>query len=236
MENEQKDAPLSDEEKLSFLFTKNYDCKVCEKNFVCFAVRQSKLRVSAIDTDLYPRYQHIDPNHYEVRMCPYCGYAALNAYFDRITDKQAAMVAKEISPHFKPIEMQMPLSIDSVLYRYEMAMKCALASKARISYLALMNLKMAWVYRTCEDKQKEMMHLYDACQGFQEAFTSENFPIAGMDEFTMKYVIGELSRRLGDFNTAMRWIGDVLVAKGLPPALKERASYVKDLVRERVSD
>jgi len=234
MADEQKDAPLSDEEKLTYLYPKNYDCKVCEKNFMDFSVRQSKLRVISTDTDFYPRYQHVDPNHYDVLLCPYCGYAALTAYFDKLTDKQTEMIAKEVSPHFKPRELSVPRSLDDVLLHYEMAIKCATAIKARASYLALLNLKTAWVYRGI-DKQKETVCLFDACQGFQEAFTAENFPMAGMEEYTVKYLIGELSRRLGDYNAAMRWISGVLVDKSITPAIKDQASRVKDLIRDRVS-
>ena len=225
-------TPPTEEEILAYLYPKSYHCPVCEKDFSDFAVRKSKLRTQKIDSDFYTRYFVMDPNHYEVQFCSHCGYAALANYFDRITDRQQTMIKEKITPHHKPVEFPMPLSMEHVIMRYEQAAKCAEAINAKPSQQAFIFLKTAWVYRSIDEKNKELGNLRIAYGGLKEAFSSENFPLGNMDETTAKYVIADIARRLGLFGEALRWVGDVIVAQGVSSAIKERALLLKDAAKE----
>ena len=229
-------TPPTAEELLTYLYPKSFNCPVCEKEFSDFAVRKSKLRTQKIDSDFYTHYFVVDPNHYDVQFCSHCGYAALSAYFDRITDRQQTIIKEKITPDHKPITFPMPLSIEDVILRYEQAAKCAEAINAKASQQALIFLKTAWVYRSVGDKSKELGNLRIAFSGLKDAFSSENFPLGNMDEITAKYVIADLARRLGLFSEALRWVGDVVVAQGISSAIKERALLLKEAAREGNSD
>jgi len=225
-----------EEELLSFLYTKQIHCPVCDKEFMDFMIRKSKLRATHTDTDFRTTYKTIDTNHYDVLFCYHCGYATLQNYFDRITERQQKMIREKITPHFRPMEFPMPLSLEHVSLRYKQALACADAIESKPSQKAFINLKLAWVLRGVKNKKLELKFLREAYEGLKKAFSTENFPLGQMDESTAKYVIGDLARRLGEMTDAMRWVGDVVIAKGIPSSLKERALNLKDLIREGKTD
>lgn len=229
---ENKEKPLTEEEILAYLYPKSYECPVCDKEFTEFILRKSKLRVVTVETDFRTIYKDIDPNHYEVIFCSHCGYATLHNYFDSPTERQRKLIKEKICSVYKPHEFIMPLPLESVMERYKQALKCADAIEAKESQKAFICLKLAWVLRGKGDKEKEMIFLKQAYEGLKLAFGQERFPLGAMDESTAKYVIADLARRLGEMGEAMRWVGDVVVARGIPGALKERASLLKDLIRE----
>jgi hypothetical protein len=230
-------ATSSHEEILECLYPKNITCPVCQKDFTDFAIRKSKLRMERMESDFRTVYKVVDPNHYEVHLCYNCGYAAIQAYFDRITEKQQDLIKKFITPAFKTKEHHVPLEPDVVLFRYDQALACCQAIYAKNSQFAFTYLKKAWVYRDMEGKKdEELKTLREAFIRLKDAFSSENFPLGQMDEITAKYVIAEMARRLGNFAEALRWVGDVVVAKGVPAAIKDRAINLKEAAREGKSD
>ena len=224
------------EDPLAYLFTKTVKCPVCEKEFIDFAVRKSKLRAINTDTDYRTHYKDIDPNHYEVLLCSFCGYAALDSSFSRITSRQQDMVKEKITPNHKPVEYPVPYSPQDVLTRFKKALECANAIDAKLSQKAVICLKTAWVYRDMGDQKNETLFLRGAYKGFSDAYTTENFPMAGMDEHTAKYMMAELARRVGLTEDALRLISDVVVARGIRGGLKERALALKEMIRESESD
>jgi hypothetical protein len=237
MEATKEKVPPTPEQVLELLYPKNITCPVCTKSFTDFAVRTTKLRVERLDSDFRTCYHVIDPNHYEVIFCYHCGYAAIKQYFDRIAEKQQDMIKQFITPMFRTQEFHIPLPIESVLYRYDQALACCQAIYAKNSQFAITYLKKAWVYRDMENKKDdEIKTLREAYIRLKDAFTSENFPLGAMDEITAKYIIAEMARRLGNFAEALRWVGDVVVAKGIPAAIKERAVNLKEMAREGRSD
>ena len=223
------------EDVLSYLYTKTINCPVCNKEFIDFLVRKSKLRAINMDTDFRPHYKTIDPNHYEVIHCSNCGYTALNNYFSRLTSRQQEMIQEKITPNHKPIEYPVPFSEQDVLVRFKKALTCANAISGKISMKAIICLKTAWVYRDLNDAANEKLYLSAALKGLKEAYTTESFPLGNMDEPTTKYMLAELSRRLGQTEEAMRFISDLVVARGIPSGLKERALAMKELIRSQMT-
>ena len=45
-----------------------------------------------MDSDLRPKYQAMDSLKYDAVVCPNCGYAALNRFFNYMTDAQAKLI------------------------------------------------------------------------------------------------------------------------------------------------
>ena len=229
-----EDIP-TEEEIMSYLYTKSLTCPVCGKTFLSWLVRRSKLRQTKVDMDFRTSYKVINPSLYDVTLCNFCGYAALSNYFDRITPKQQDLIKEKITPEYKHVEHEVPLSPKDALARYKQALACAQAINAKVSQKAIICLRMAWIYREANDEKNELALIKIAYSGLKEAFISENFPLGNMDEPTAKYMIAELGRRLGEFDDALRLISDVVVAQGIPGTIKERAKELKELVREKNS-
>ena len=62
----------------------------------------------------------------------------------------------------------------------------------------------------------------------------ENFPIAGMDEITIDYLLAVLSARFGKFDVAQKMIASILLSRTANNRIKDRARDLKDQVLEQM--
>lgn len=230
------------------LFDKTYQCPVCDKEFKSKMVRTGKVKLISADTDLRPKYQHVDSLKYDAVMCPYCGYAALNRYFNFVTNVQAKKVKEQISKNFKDPQAEVKLyDYETALARHKMALLNTVVKCGKVSERAYTCLKIAWLYRgereqmllgdykkedikTLEENEKEFTK--NAYEGFVDAFSKEEFPMCGMDEYTMMYLIAELARRVGDISTAFLWVSRVLTARDAQRRIKDKAVDLKGVLQQ----
>ena len=71
------------------LFDKSYTCPVCDHEF------KSRMVRTGADSDLRPRYMGVDSLKYDAILCPKCGYAALNRYFNFVMSSQAKNIKEK---------------------------------------------------------------------------------------------------------------------------------------------
>jgi len=233
-----------------FVFDKSYTCPVCEKDFKVKMIKTGKIKLISADTDLRPKYQHIDSLKYDAVVCPHCGYAALNRFFNYMTSQQAKLIREQISASFKGINENCEIySYDDAIARHKLALVNTIVKKSKLSERAYTCLKTAWLLRgkaetlpedtpnyeeTIEQlQQEEMEFITNAYEGFVEAFSKEMFPMCGMDEHTVTYLVADLARRIGKRDEASRWISKVLISRTANERIKAKARDLKDLLKNR---
>jgi len=231
------------------LFDKTFTCKVCDKEFKSKMVRTGKVKLVGSDNDLRPKYQHVDSLKYDAIVCPHCGYAALNRFFNYMTDTQAKLIKANISANFKGLkEGETLLTYDEAITRHKLALVNAVVKHAKASEKAYTCLKLGWLCRgkaetlpedtpNLEEVKKELVaqekdYMANAYEGFMEAFSKEPFPMCGMDETTMTYLTADLARQIGKYDEALRMIARVLTARDVNDRIKQKARDMKDLIRE----
>lgn len=231
------------------LFDKSFICKVCDKEFKSKMVRTGKVKLVGSDNDLRPKYQHVDSLKYDAIVCPHCGYAALNRFFNYMTDTQAKLIKTNISANFKGLkEGEEILTYDEAITRHKLALVNAVVKHAKASEKAYTCLKLGWLCRgkaetlpedtpNLEEVKKELAaqekdYMANAYEGFMEAFSKEPFPMCGMDETTMTYLTADLARQTGKYDEALRMIARVLTARDVNDRIKQKARDMKDLIRE----
>jgi uncharacterized protein (DUF2225 family) len=242
------DKPAFSEE--DNIFDKTFACPVCDKEFKSKQIKSGKVKLLTLDTDLRPIYQYMDPLKYDAIVCPKCGFAALNRFFKYVTQAQAGLVKKNISAAFRGIkESENIFSYDDAIVRHKLALVNAIVKKAKTSERAYTCLKTAWVIRgksenlpkdtqdykkLIEDmNQEELDFISKAYLGFDEAFGKETFPMCGMDEITITLLMADLSRRIGKFDEASRWISKVLISREANERIKQKAREIKDMIRDQ---
>lgn len=213
-----------------YIYKKKYSCPNCEKDFENFAVRPSKIRHGKSDTDLRNYFEPFDPLYYDVILCPFCGYAALTTYFASLREKQSELIRENISKKFNTREYPIVYTPKIAIERHKLALYNAIVKEAKNSEKANICLKLTWLMRDAGDAAGELEFQKHALDGFCKAYESEEFPICGMDPLTLAYLIGELSRRAGDLNRALKWLGRVITARNVNTRLKNRAVEVKELI------
>lgn len=227
------------------LFEKSYTCPVCDNEFKSKMVRTGKVRLAGADTDLRPKYMGVDALKYDAVLCPKCGYAALNRYFNFIMARQAANIKEQISKTFSYEEKEDKVySYDDAIMRHKLALLNTVVKNGKNSERAYTCLKLAWLYRgkremllqqeeydkdeVMELAAEEKELLTNAYEGFESAFSKEDFPMCGMDQYTLLYLLAELARRIGDNEAAARHVSKVLVGKNVQKRIKDKAVDLKE--------
>lgn len=233
------------------VFEKSYKCPVCDGDFHSKTVRVGKARLIGTDLDLRPKHEIIDPLKYDVILCPNCGYAALSRFFQYIAAPQAKLVKANISTKFhnNPPKGD-TYTYDEAIERYKLALANAIVKRGRSSEKAYICLKMAWVVRgkgenldksdaqyeakkkACDEEENEL--LKNALEGFLAARQSESFPMCGMDESTVDYLISVMSMRFGQYEVAAKLVSNLIVSPSANKRMKDKARDLKAMIVEQI--
>lgn len=230
------------------LFPKKVTCTVCDKVFETKMVKSSKTRRMQPDFDLRPRFENLDTLKYDVYACPYCGYAAVSRSFDHLTKGQIQLVKDNFCVNFKPSAEEESDIYDykTAVSRYERALECAKIKRAKTSEVAYTTLKLSWLYRSYleemsaaseeelakkeEIRQKQETYYREAYDGFQKALASEDFPICGMDTFTMDYLLACLAYHFKEWSFASKAVSNILSSQTADRRIKDKALDLKTVI------
>ena len=236
-----------------FIFDKAYTCPICDHEFKAKTVKVGKAKLVGQDLDLRPKYEAIDMLKYDTILCPKCGYTALSRYFKFVTAPQAQKIKQVISRSFKNTSKnEETYSYEEALDRYRMALANAIVKQAKASEKAYICLKTAWLLRgqgesldqgdpEYKDKKAkidadENEFLKNALEGFLAARKTEGYPMCGMDESTVDYLIAVIALRFDDFDVATKLISGILVSGSANARMKEKARNLKEMVMVKIKE
>lgn len=235
------------------LFDKKYTCPVCDNEFTAKTVRTGKARMIHTDMDLRNVYEDIEPLKYDIILCQKCGYAALSRFFPSVTNIQQKYISEKITPNFKPLQEDADdYTYEQALARYNVAFANSVVKMAKVSEGAYLSLKMAWLYRSYkENLDKEMVgyqekyekietlekdNLRRAYDYFIKAVQSEDFPMCGMDESTVDYLLAVLAMEFGDYFDSSKLLSKLLTSYSAGQRIKEKARDVKEELNKRMKE
>lgn len=234
-------------EEPEVLFDKHYTCPVCDKKFAVKAVRAGKLRKMGHDTDLRPIYEFVDPLKYDVISCPVCGYSALGRYFGSLSSRQMKDLKEQVGSHFAGLDETGEIySYDDAILRHKLAIVCSMVKNAKNSERGYTCLKLAWVIRgkrlslgASHDAyaalyKEELEVLANAYEGLYKSISTEAFPIAGMDESTIKYILADVARKQKNYEEAGKLLSYVITSRSTKKLLKEEALKLKEVIKQEL--
>lgn len=246
VETETKKADIPDEN--SFLLDKAVRCTVCDQVFKTKMLKNGRLKRLEPDMDLRPRFEHIDTLKYDVTSCPYCGYTAINRYFEHLSSMQIKMIKEQVCANFKASANAEPqlVNYDMAEERYKLALFNTMAKKGKNSEKAYTCLKLAWLLRgkyesldpadpkleqaRKECKEQEEAFYAQAFEGFMKAVSSETYPICGMDESTMDYLIATMAYHYKKYDIASKCIARIQGSAAASKKMKDRAFELKSQI------
>ena len=248
-EQQAAEAPKIEEKDL--IYDKTFTCPVCDKEFSAKIMKSGKAKLLGMDSDLRAKYEGIDPVKYDVELCPHCGYAALGRYFTGLTSTQTKMIREKVSAKVQIHSYEgETYSYEHAMERYKLALVCAVVKHARASEKAYICLKSAWLLRgwaeslkesgEAEEKtiaaleQQENEYLQNAYKGFVEARQSESFPMCGMDEITVDYLLAVLATRFKKFDIASRMVASILASPSANARMKEKTRELKEEILQQL--
>lgn len=237
----------------TFLLERTVQCPVCDKKFKAKTVKNGRLKRLEPDLDLRPRFEYIDTIKYDVYSCPDCGYTAMIRYFDGLTAIQRKLIKEQICANFKPgsLEQKDIIDYDLAIERYKLALFNTIAKKGKTSEQAYTCLKLAWLYREKvkleevnentpeaiakkkEFKEQEEAFYQQAYEGFMQAISKEMFPMCGMDQCTLDYLLAVMAYHFKKYDVASKCISRIQTA---PEASKRIKDRVYDLREQMVAE
>ena len=206
------------------LYSKKVTCPICGKQFSSMKAKVHSCKVEKRDEDFCTHYVDLNPLYYDIFVCPFCAYSAAETSFGQINEVEVNILKNAFSGRMVGRSFCTQRSLEDAIAACKLAIYTAELRKAKASVLAGLCLKLAWYYRFAEDKQEEVFLKY-ALQNYLEAFDKEELPIGNLNEISMLYLLGELSRRIGKHNDAIVWFGKAVASpeRGENPKIEKLA-------------
>ena len=123
---------------------------------------------------------------------------------------------------------------------------------AKFSEGAYLSLKTAWIYRSYKESLDREMAGYEtkyekleisekenlrkAYDYFVKAVQTEEFPMCGMDEPTVDYIIAVLAMEFGDYFDSSKLLSKLITSYSASGRLKDRARDVKEELARRMKE
>ncbi len=232
------------------VYDKTCECPVCGTKFVSKIMKSGKAKLLHSDQDLRPVYEGIDAAKYDVLMCTGCGNTALTRFFAGTTSTQGKLIKENISKNVKiPVFSGEIYSYEDAMVQYQLALACAMVKRAKNSEKAYICLKSAWLLRgyaeyleqggdyegdraaKCKElRTNEDEYLLNAYNGFVEARQTENFPMCGMDEITIDFLIAVLATRFKKYDVAGKLVASILTSTVANSRTKDKARELKEQI------
>lgn len=195
----------------SLFYEKEVSCPICLTSFHTITIKANKNIPIGKDADFRQIYADVTPYFYDVWVCPSCHYAAPKALFLTVKHDETIAIAEVLSKSklkLNPLGEREP---HNALLCHKLALLCLSYRNIPASAIAGLCLKTAWIYRILRDPQ-ELEYLQKAIRYYEEAYTAERFPIAGLTEIRLQYLLGELYRRVKNYPQSIQWFGKVVMS------------------------
>lgn len=236
------DMPEIQEKDL--IFDRSFECPVCDKKITSKIMKTGKAKLLHTDKDLRAVYEGLDAQKYDVVTCPACGFSALTRYFKPMAPTQTKLIKENICKNvkIKPNTGEI-YTYEEAVERYKLALACAIVKQAKASEKAFICLKSAWLLRgwreelekeqgnqtKCAEMQaEEKEYLKNALEGFISAKAAESFPMCGMDENTVDYLIAVLAFEFGKYDISSKLVAALLTSPSTGVRMKDKARELKD--------
>ncbi len=197
------------------LFLVNINCINCENSFKSSRVRPSFKKSYAKDTDFYSHYKEINPDYYVVRVCPFCGFATTEHTENKLSKDQKTVFKEKIGSQWKMRDYSGERTWDDAMQTMKLALLCCQIKEEKPRIIAGLLHHISWLHRAKDDQANEMRFMKFALDAYIQVFETEQLDL---NNARLMYLIGELHRRLGNYNDAVRWFSRVIQDKRIMDA------------------
>ena len=230
--SERKEKDLDKKEKVAkkeivpeynpkYLWKKKVICPVCAHEFETFNYKSKSQALKEKESDFHEVYDEFDPIIYDVYVCPSCFFASTIAEFDKLKAREMeALFSDKRSSKF---DYKKNRTIEMALESYDLAIHCKnQTEKPNEALLANLYIKKAWLYRGIKENNGELENLSEALHLYEKKYLTASNVAGALSENGLAYLIGELARRTGDYNKAMKYFSILVNSQ---EAKKEKYIY-----------
>lgn len=196
-------------------YKKKLSCVFCGMLFTSQKVRSRFAIPYQIDSDFCPRYRagNYNPHFYFINVCPECGFAFSEEFSDQFPKGSKEIIRVQITGNWTKRNFGEVRDIKQALESYKLAIFAGSLKKEKNTVLAGLCLRLAWLYRAENNLEQEKRFLGLALNAYEEAFTHSDYTGTSMTELKVLFMIGELSRRLGQYKKAISYFAKIIQHK-----------------------
>jgi hypothetical protein len=162
------------------------------------------------------------------------------------------LIQEKIRSNFNPRDTEIPdiYTTEMAISRMKMVLLCTVSKGGKDGEIGQVCLKICWLYQDLADElqesdpgaqEKKILYLKEsenaamnAYEHLSNARMHENFPIAGMNETTLDYLLAYFSYKKGEYQQAMHFLSGVITSRNTTPRLKDKSIELKELVSEKL--
>ena len=211
-------------------YEKKLTCVFCGKLFTSLRVRSRFAIPYKTDSDFCPHYRagNYNPHFYFVNVCPECGFAFSEDFSDQFPNGTKEIIRVQITGNWTKRNFGQVRDIQQALESYKLAILAGSLKKEKNVVLAGLCLRLAWLYRSENNAEQEKRFMGIALKAYEESFVLSDFGGTPMSEIRVLFMIGELSRRLGQYQKAVAYFSKVIQHKNAKDEQK-----IVNMVREQ---
>ena len=213
---------------------KDFTCPFCGRSFSQVRVFSSAIVVERRDEDLKPYFKGVNSLLFQTVTCPGCYFTAFEKDFEAMEvpeekRKDVQRVLDNARKEFGELNLSENRSVEDgiKLLSITAAIYTVLGKRmgAARAYLIL-----AWLFREVGKKKEELTALARALKCFEDHY--RNDIVSDEEEPMILFYLGEINRRLGNRNEAVKWFSTLVNKyKGSPSPYVKAAKENWQLVR-----
>ncbi|MDZ5472114.1 DUF2225 domain-containing protein [Bacillus sp. 31A1R] len=223
------------------LFDKNCECPICKQKFTTKKVRSRFIKVTEYDSDFCPTYASSENNPilYHVNVCPHCGFSFsddTNPYFHPGSKE---LIIEKVCSQWVPRDYGEERTVYDAIKSYKLAAFCATLKKEKHVNIAGLYMRLAWLYRSLNDPDQEGRFMKLATHEYLESYMADDFRGTQVSDVRIFYLIGELSRRNGLIEQAVKYFSKVIekqkstVETKIVSMARERWYEIREMQKEQ---
>jgi len=196
-------------------YEKKITCIFCGLPFSTQRVRSRFSVPFKIDSDFCPHFraENYNSHYYFVNVCPECGFAFSEEFSDQFPLGSKEVIHFQITKNWTKRNFGQVRDYQQALESYKLAILAGSLKKEKNAILAGLCLRLAWLYRTEENLEQEKRFLALALKAYEESFLHSDFTNTSMSELKVLFMIGELSRRLEQYQKSISYFAKVIQHK-----------------------
>lgn len=225
--------------ELQPLYDKSCTCIMCKKSFTTKRVRSRFVKIKEYDTDFCPVYEldGENPIFYQVKVCYHCGFSFTKDFSPHFPPGAKKLIQEKVCDKWVPQNFGETRTFQQATSTFILAAYCATLKKEKHITIAGLYMRLAWLHRSVQQKEKELRFLNLALKEYEESYRLADYEGTQVSEVRILYLLGEISRRTGQYPDAIQYFSRVVeqrsktVERSLIDMARERWYEIREAMR-----
>lgn len=205
------------------IFLKKVKCPYCLKESKTPRVLSRHIRPREIAKDGYTTYDGPNPYLYEPNVCDHC-HLVFHDSFDKVRKHHREALETHYFEQVNADVLKGDRTPEHVILLYKFALMTAQLSGQKISVVAMLGMRIVWMYRLIGDSRAEREWMRRTLAKYNDVLENYTDPVrSGLPYDQLMLRIADLSAALGVYEEARRWYSILLSSNEVSERIRNQA-------------